>query len=63
MAQPENISIAVGIALLARLEAEIYTFLGCRLPSWIFSFFRVESYGIDTCPIGMADPENIEIAL
>jgi len=38
MANPENISIAVGIALLASLAGEIYTFHGCRPQSWIFHF-------------------------
>jgi len=38
MADPENIGIAVGIALLASLGAEIYVFHGCRKPSWIFHF-------------------------
>jgi len=38
MADPENIGIAVGIALLASLGAEIYVFHGCRPPSWIFHF-------------------------
>jgi len=27
------------------------------------TFLRVQSYGIDTCPIGMADRENIGIAV
>jgi len=38
MADHENIGIAVGIALLARLGAEICTFHGCRPPSWTFHF-------------------------
>jgi len=38
MAGPENIGIAVGIALLASPGAEIYAFHGCRRPSWIFHF-------------------------
>jgi len=36
MADAENIGIDVGIALLARLGAEIYTSHGCGPPSWIF---------------------------
>jgi len=42
MADPENIGITVGIALLARLGAEIYAFHWCRPPSWILplSFIR-----------------------
>jgi len=36
MADPENIGIAVGIALLASPSAEIYAFHGCRPPSRIF---------------------------
>jgi len=46
MADPENIGIAVGIALLARLGAEIYAFHGCRLPSWIFHFRFPPSSGV-----------------
>jgi len=116
---PENIGIAVGIALLASLGAEIYAFHGCRPPSWNFHFrfppslvvwYRhmslwhgrprkhryipwkcvdsssgTEIYAFHGCyppswifyfrfppslvvryrysPIGMADPENIDIAV
>jgi len=38
MADPENLGIAVGIALVACVGAEINTFHGCRPPSWIFHF-------------------------
>jgi len=38
MADPENIGIAVGIALLASLGTEIYAFHGCRPPYWILHF-------------------------
>jgi len=38
MADLENISIAVGIALLASLGGEIYAFHGCRPQSCIFHF-------------------------
>jgi len=38
MAVPENIGIAVGIALLACLRDVINAFRGCRPPSWIFHF-------------------------
>jgi len=34
----ENISIAVGIALLVSEGAEIYTFHNCRSPSWLLHF-------------------------
>jgi len=38
MADPENIGIAVGIALLASLGADVYAFYACRPLSWIFHF-------------------------
>jgi len=65
MADPENIGIAVGIALLANLGAEIYAFHGCRPPSWIFHFRFLPSLVVQYrySPIGMADPENIGIAV
>jgi len=65
MADRENIGIAVGIALLASLGGEIYAFHECRSQSWIlhFPFPPIWSYNIDTCPIGMADSENIVIAV
>jgi len=38
MDDPENISIAVVIASLPSLGAEIYALHSCRPPSWIFHF-------------------------
>jgi len=38
MVDPENVVIAVRIALLASLGAKIYVFHGCRELSWIFHF-------------------------
>jgi len=37
--------------------------LGRHLGFSTSGFLPVQSYGIDTCPIGMADPENIAIAV
>jgi len=38
MTDPKNIGIAVWIALLASLWADIYAFHGCRPPYWIYHF-------------------------
>jgi len=46
MANPENIGIAVGIALLSSVGAEIYRFHGCRPPSWIFNFRYHPSFDV-----------------
>ena len=65
MLDPENIAIAVGIALLSSPGAKIYAIQWYWPPSWIFHFLflPLQVYSVDTCPIGMTDPDYIGIAV
>jgi len=65
MADPENIGVAVEIALLASLGAEIYAFhgLGRHLGFSTSGFLPVYSYGIDSIPLVWPTPEDICIAV
>ena len=54
--------VAVGIALIFCVQAEILAFEVDKLPSWIFPF-PVWSHCSLVSPIGMRDTENIGIAV
>ena len=54
--------VAVGIALISRVQAEIHAFKVYRPPSWIFPL-PVRSHSILMSPNGKLDPENIGIAV
>ena len=59
---PKTMGVAVGIALISSVQAEIHVFEVDRLPSWIFSL-PVWSHCSLVSPIGKLDPENIGIAV
>ena len=52
---PKTIGVAVGIALILNVQAQIHAF-----EIWIFPL-PVQSHGILMSPIGKLDPENIGI--
>ena len=54
--------VAVGIALIFSVQAEIHAFEVWRLPSWIFPL-PVWSHSILMSPNGKFDPENLGIAV
>ena len=54
--------IAVGIALISSVQAEIHAFEVYRPPSWIFPL-PVWSHSMFMSPNGKLDPENIGIAV
>ena len=54
--------IAVGIALISIVQAEIHAFEVYGPPSWFFSL-PVWSHSILMSPIGKLDPKNIGIAV
>ena len=54
--------VAVGIALISSVQAEIHAFEVWRPPSWIFPF-PVCSHSILMSRNGELDPENIGIAV
>ena len=54
--------VAVGIALISSVQAEIHAFEVFRRPSWIFPL-PVQSHSIFMSPIGKLDLENIGIAV
>ena len=54
--------VAVGIALISCVQAEIHAFEVYRLPSWIFPL-PVWSHCSLVSPIGKLDPENVGIAV
>ena len=58
---PKAIGVAVGIALISSVQAEIHAVEVYRLPSWIFTL-PVRSHCSLMSPIGKLDPENIGIA-
>ena len=58
----KTMSLAVGISLISRLEAEIHAFEVWRSPSWSFPL-PVWSHSIFMSPNGKLDPENIGIAV
>ena len=59
---PKTMGVAVGIALISSVQAEIHAFEVYRPPSWIFPL-PVWSHSILMSPIGKLDPENIGIAV
>ena len=65
MLDPINIELAVGTAYLSSLGAEIHAFQCYRPPSRIFHFRFLLLWlcSVDTCAIGLPDPENIGIAV
>ena len=62
MLDPEKTRIAVGIALISCLGAEIHAFEVKRPPSWIYTI-PVWSHSLLVCPNGKLDPETIGIAV
>ena len=54
--------VAVGIALISNVQAQIHVFEVYRPPSWSFPL-PVQSHSIIMSPIGKLDPENIGIAV
>ena len=54
--------VAVGIALIYSVQAQIHAFEVYKPPSWIFPLL-VWSHSILMSPIGKLDPENIGIAV
>ena len=54
--------VAVGIALISSVQAEIHAFEVYRPPSWIFPL-PVQSHSVLMSPNGKVDPENISIAV
>ena len=59
---PKNMGVAVGIALISCVQAEIHAFEVYRLPSWICPL-PVGSHCSLVSPIGKLDLENIGIAV
>ena len=54
--------VAVGIALISNVQAQIHAFEIYRPPSWILPL-PVQSHSIPMSLIGKLDPENIGIVV
>ena len=54
---PKNMGVAVGIALISSVQAEIHAFDVYRPPSWIFPL-PVRSHSIPMSPNGKLDPKT-----
>ena len=59
---PKTMGVAVGIALISSVHAEIHAFEVYRLPSWIFPL-PVWSHCSLVSPMGKLDSENIGITV